>query len=273
MSNLTVDIGRNGFSGYISDLLRFRHLCWNLVGADLRARFRRSRLGIIWAILQPLSFSLLISMVWGTLFQQNLLEFAVYVFSGMIVWEYFVNTVFQAQDTFVSSEGYLKQGRIPLIIFQARAPLSGCIIWLAGLVGLIGLLAALGKMPPLGLHVLNVVLFIPVIVLFLIPVAIIFSFLGTKLRDLRHAVTIFINALFFLSPVMLAREYLEKDEVAFLQYANPIIPLLDLFRAPLLEGTHWKLLDVQIMSVWIVVLWAIAIYMSKRFGRSIVFSI
>jgi ABC-type polysaccharide/polyol phosphate export permease len=68
---------------YAADLFTYRHLCWNLVGADLRARFRRSRLGILWAIIQPLAFALMIAAVWGGMFNvADYWAFAIYVFSG-----------------------------------------------------------------------------------------------------------------------------------------------------------------------------------------------
>lgn len=264
---------RKGQPGYARALLRYRHLCTNLVASDVRARFRRSRLGILWAIIQPLSFSLMIALVWGALFQQSFLSFAVYVFSGMIVWEYFSNVVLGSQDSLIGSEGYLKQGRIPLIVFQARTPLSGIVIYLAGLAGLFGMLLVLNQFPDPGLHLLQVPAFFGVLLAFLFPLAIIFSLLGTQFRDLRHASAIAINALFFMSPVMLAREYLEADRLAFLHYVNPIIPLLDMMRAPLLESAWWDAQDMIVMGGWIGGLWVIALTLSIRFGRSIVFAL
>ena len=124
---------------YFSALWKYRSLGANLVGADLRARFRRSRLGIVWAIIQPLFFSLTIAFIWGVVFKVPYLEYAIYVFSGMIVWEYFGNTIMASQDALINSEGYLKQGRIPFLIFQLRAPLSGFFTFVAGFVGLVGL--------------------------------------------------------------------------------------------------------------------------------------
>lgn len=258
---------------YIGALGKYRHLCWNLVGSDIRARFRRSRLGLLWAIVQPLSFSLMIALVWGALFQQSFLNFAVYVFSGMVVWEYFTNVVLGSQDSLIASEGYLKQGRIPLIIFQARTPLSGLVTFLAGFAGLAGMLLALDQFPEIGLHLLLVPAFVLLLIAFVFPVAIIFSLLGTQFRDLRHASAICINALFFMSPVMLAREYLESENLRFLHFVNPIIPLLDMMRAPILESTFWGVQEMMVMGFWIAGLWAIALLLSFKFGRRIVFSL
>lgn len=258
---------------YLLNLLRYRGLCANLVAADLRARFRRSRLGILWAMIQPLAFALVLALVWGAVFEQNYLAFSLYVLSGLIVWEYFSNTILTAQDSLIIAEGYLKQARIPLLIFQLRAPFSGLITFFAGLASLFLLQVALGKLPAVGWHLTQIPLFIPLMLLFITPIGIIFSILGTQFRDLRHASLIAINALFFLSPIMLAREYLSSERLAFLQYANPIIPLLDLFRAPVLEGAFWSEREMMIIGVWIVALWILAVALSVVYGRRIVFSI
>lgn len=258
---------------YTRALVRYRHLCLNLVSSDVRARFRRSRLGILWAVIQPLCFSLMIALVWGALFEQSFLEFAVYVFSGMIVWEYFQNVILASQDSLIGSEGYLKQGKIPLIIFQARTPLSGIVIFFAGSCGLCLLLLALRQAPALGWHLAYVPAYFLVLLAFVFPFAIIFSLLGTQFRDLRHAIAIAINALFFMSPVMMAREFLESDRLVLLHYANPIIPLMDMMRAPILYSEGWDRQDMIVLGIWTAVLWSIALALSFRFGRRIVFSL
>ncbi len=271
-SNIVGKPNNPGLS-YLRNFARYRSLCSNLVAADLRARFRRSHLGILWAMIQPLSFAIVLALVWGAVFEQNYLAFSVYVLSGIIVWEYFSNTILTAQDSLISAEGYLKQARIPLLVFQLRAPLAGLVTFFAGLVSLFVLQAALGKLPAIGWHLAQIPLFVILLLLFIMPVGIIFSILGTQLRDLRHVSLIAINALFFLSPIMLARDYLSSERLAFLQYANPIIPLLDLFRAPVVEGVFWSQGQLIVVGIWTAALWSAAIALSGFFGRRIVFAI
>lgn len=264
--------GRPGLN-YLVSLCRYRSLSANLVASDLRARFRRSRLGIIWAVLQPLAYSIMIALVWGALFQQSFLTFAIYVLSGLVVWEYFVNVVMASQDSLILAEGHLKQSRIPLLVFQMRPPLSGSVTFLAGVIALVSLQASLGDLPPFGLPLLQIFPFCVLLILFLMPIAIIFSLLGTQFRDLRHATLIVINGLFFMSPIMLDREYLNAPHLQWLQYANPIIPLLDVFRSFALYGEWWKTQELIILGIWIFALWIAATAISAAFGRKIIFAI
>jgi lipopolysaccharide transport system permease protein len=262
------------FLGYLAALLRYRHLCWNLVGSDLRSRFRRSYLGILWAVIQPLGYSLVIAWAWGTLFgSQSFWSFCIYVFSGMLVWEYFQNTINISLETLLNSSGYLRQARIPLFIFQLRVPMTGMVTLTTGLLGLMVLETVLGMMPPPGLHLLLIPAFLVILLAFMTPLAIIFSVLGAQLRDLKHIMGLILQALFFLSPVMMARNVIDMPHLAVLNFINPLVSLLDLLRDPLLHGLYWKQQTLITVSIWGAALWALAGVLAAQAGRKLVFSI
>jgi lipopolysaccharide transport system permease protein len=259
---------------YILDVAKFRHLCWNLVGSDLRSRFRRSRLGILWAVIYPLCFSLLIALVWGSVFKAaSYWEFTLYVFSGMIVWEFFSQTIFVSMDSLLGAQGYLKQARIPFIIFQLRVPLTCAVIFLAGLLGFVALAAILQRLPPLGYHYLQALAFVPMMVTFVAPFALLFSVIATQFRDVRHITGIAIQAVFFVSPVMLSRDVLDQQHLHWLQYANPVVTPLKLFRDIFINGQIWTSHDLTVFGAWTCGLWVLAIAVSAQFGRKLVFAL
>ena len=259
---------------YISDLFVYRHLAWNLVASDLRARFRRSKLGVLWAVIQPLAFSLTIALVWGSLFKsESYWDFAIYVFSGMIVWEYFASVAIVSQDALTNAEGYLKQTRVPFFIFQIRTPLTSMVIFLLGTAGLFVLLASLQKLPAFDEHLLVIPLFPLVLLLFGIPLGTIMSIAATQFRDIKYVSQILIQALFFVSPVMLGREILERPELSFLNYANPMVPIINLFRAPIIDGEFWDKTEAITLLIWIVGLWVMAMVVAIRAGRRLVFAL
>jgi ABC-type polysaccharide/polyol phosphate export permease len=259
---------------YVGDLLAYRHLAFSLVGSDLRSRFRRSRVGILWAIIQPLAFSMMIALVWGSVFNtEGYWQFAVYVFSGMIVWEYFTSVVSVSQDALINAEGYLKQTRVPFFIFQVRTPLTSMVIFLLGVVGLQILILTLEGLPPIGEHVYLIPVFPVVLLLFAVPLATILSIASTQFRDIKYISQILVQALFFLSPVMIGREILARPELEFLAYLNPMVPLIGLFRAPIIDGVMWGQTELITMVAWIFGLWVLAIYMSVRAGRRLIFAI
>lgn len=263
-----------GFVRYLADLMRFRHLCFNLVASDLRSRFRRSRLGILWAVIQPLSYALLIAWAWGTIFQSKTYwEFAVYVFSGMLVWEYVQNAINGSLDALTNAVGYLRQSRVPFFVFQARVPLAGTVTFLAGVLGLLVMLGILQMFPAPGLHLLLLLAYPLVLIAFFLPIAVIFSVIGAKFRDLKHIVQISMQALFFISPIMIDRHFFTEDRLSVLQYANPLVPLLDMLRGPLLEGRMWTVQELVVVGTWGGTIWLVCFFVAIRASRKIVFAL
>jgi ABC-type polysaccharide/polyol phosphate export permease len=109
--------------------------------------------------------------------------------------------------------------------------------------------------------------------MFAVPVAIVMSIMGTHFRDLKYISMIAIQALFFVSPIMLGREVLADPRLTFLEYLNPIVPLIDMFRAVVLEGRLWRTSEVAILWMWIAVFWIVAAIAGMRSGRKLVYAL
>jgi ABC-type polysaccharide/polyol phosphate export permease len=109
--------------------------------------------------------------------------------------------------------------------------------------------------------------------MFMIPLCLLFSIVGTNFRDARYIISIALQGLMFISPIMLTRDILNAPSLQFLRYVNPLAPMLYMFRDPLLYGRLWNATDVIVLTVWIAVLWAIAGIASLRAGRRLVFAI
>jgi lipopolysaccharide transport system permease protein len=259
---------------YLGDLIAYRHLCWNLVGSDLRSRFRRTRLGILWAVIQPLAFALVIAGVWGAMQRSlNYLEFALYVFTGTIVFDLFTTAVNNGQDALLNAAGFVRQARIPFLIFQIRSVLTGIVMLGFSLIGVFAFAAVTGHFQTFGLPLVLVPAFVCVAILFMLPIAIIMSNIGAMYRDVRHIAALAERAIYMISPVFLPREILASPHLQFLEVANPLVPFIDMFRDPVMNGKFWELQDMLAMGAWIVGLWALAITVSVSNGRKLVFAL
>lgn len=259
---------------YLGDLFAYRHLCWNLVGSDLRSRYRRTSLGILWAVIQPLAFALVIAAVWGVLQRRSsYLEFALYVFTGSVAFDLFSIAVNNGQDALTGAAGFVRQARIPFFIFQLRVVLSGMVTFLFALVGVFIFATAIGHPPVIGPHLLLVLAYLPLAVLFMLPIVMIMSNVGALFRDARHIVMLAERAVYMLSPVFLPREVLETPHLKFLEFVNPLIPFLDMIRDPIIENKLWDQQDVLVMGIWIAGLWMIALITAMSNGRKVVFAL
>jgi lipopolysaccharide transport system permease protein len=259
---------------YAADFLSYRHLCWNLVGSALRSRFRRTHLGVLWAVLQPLAFSLMIATVWGGLHgKASVWELAAYVFCGTVAFELFGTSVQNGQDALMSASGFIRQARIPFLIFQLRVVLTSLVMFMFALVGALLVSGIVTQGANLGPPLLLIPAFMGIALLFMLPLVIIMSIIGALFRDVKYISLLVERALFLISPVMLPREILQQPHLRFLEVLNPLVSFLDLFRDPVLYGRLWEAQDVIVMFIWIALLWVVAIFASMSVGRKIVFAI
>lgn len=258
---------------YFETLVRYRHLFVNLVGADLRARFRRRYLGMLWAVLQPIGFALVIAYVWHLLFHHELGWFALHVMSGLIVWEFFTNSITHGLHALEHGAGYLKQARLPFFILQARVPFAEGVSFVFGLIGFFILELWFGVGSGISPALILLIPYVAIVIALCVPLSMIFSILGAQFRDLQYITQMALRALFFCSPILAERERFDSPRVEFMQWLNPVVPLCDLFRDPAIHGRWWDPFDLLVIGVWAAVLWAAALIIAKLSGRRAIYSI
>jgi len=161
----------------------------------------------LWPFAQPLIFALMLALVWGGLPKiANYWEFALYVFTGQVVFEMFSTAVDVGQDfpyerwrvseasahsvLCVSSPHRPDQHR-HIFVCNIR---SFCLRW------------GDGAFPQLGLQLLLVPAFVAIYILFLVPIVMLMSVVGLQFRDGKHISQLVVQGLFLMSPVMMPRE-------------------------------------------------------------------
>lgn len=260
----------NGIVDYCTDLWKFRYLIVHMANSDLRARFRRSRIGILWAMLQPMLLASLFAFVLARLFHQPFRDFAVYVFSGVVMWEFFTGAAGQGAAALLNAEGYLKQNKMPLMVFQFRLLLNLLIINLLGTAGF-ALFCIFVKPEIFSIYWLYLPLWLVVMMIFAMPVLIISSIVNVLYRDFQQALGLILTAVWYVSPVFLAREVFFTPGLAQFTRINPIASLCDLLRDPLVYQQNPSLYDLGLVAIWTVALWVWAIILQARYERQLIY--
>tara|TARA_R100001086_G_scaffold157373_1_gene84178 strand:- start:1959 stop:2741 length:783 start_codon:yes stop_codon:yes gene_type:complete len=220
---------------YPKDIWKVRHFWWHLSMSDLRARFRRSFFGILWAIIQPLGLTLLISVVFSRLFNQSIAEYAPYILSGIIVWEYVSSTTVGGALAFVQADAYIKQTRHPLAIYTLRNTITGLIVMAVASISLV-IWIVIAFPGNIGWSWLAAPTILPLIALIAWPMATIMAYIGVRFRDLPNALALVLQAAWFVSPVYFMDSMFRNGGLNALVDYNPIYHLLQIIRAPMLSG-------------------------------------
>ncbi len=255
---------------YLCDIWKSRYFWLNLSLSDLRNRWRRSFFGVFWAVLQPLGLTVLLSVVLSNLFQTDITTFAPYILSGIIIWDCLVSTVTGGSLTFVQADAYIKQCKHPLAIYSLRTTLTNMMVLVLASLALLGW-AGVALPKNFGWCWLSVLTIYPILLLILWPLATSLAYIGARFRDLPHASSLILQAVWFVSPVYFTVEMFQRGNLEFLIKYNPIYHILQIVRAPLLQG-QWPTLENYTYALICALVFTIcAIVIGRKAEQKIIF--
>lgn len=218
---------------FATELYGSRNVLKQLVAQQLILRYRRTLLGYLWTLINPLLMMSVMAVVFSTLFKADLKTFAVSLFAAMIPWNFFSSVVTQSGSSFINNEGLIKKIYLPKVIFPLSITFALLIDSLLSFLALFAIILALDGMLSWSL------LFLPIsfvlLFLFALGLGLIMSIATVFFRDLQHVILIAMQGLFFLTPILYKHDAL-AGKVAWLVGMNPVTPFIALFRAPLIEA-------------------------------------
>lgn len=226
------------------ELIIYRYALYNLISTNLRARYRRSTIGFLWTLLNPLFTMIIIAVVFSTLFKLPFADFGVYLFSGMLTWTLISNSVVSGSMSMINAEGYLKKVYVPKLIFPLATVGVETINFLFSLISLFVLALFLGAKASWGLLFLPFALLMTA--LFVFGLIAIVSILTVYFRDLAHILTIVFLGLFYLTPIMYKKELITNADLMNVIKMNPFYYYIELFHQIIYEA------KVPDSSLWLI---------------------
>jgi lipopolysaccharide transport system permease protein len=200
------DNSSSSFPILLDETLRNWGLVVQLVRREVEGRYRGSFLGIVWSFIAPLFMLGVYTFVFGYVFQSRWsseslkgLPFPLVLFSGLMIFGVFAETVTRASSAIVGNPNYIKRVVFPLQLLPVvlfGSALVNLIISLS--IFFIAYLLTVGFPPP---GVLLLPLVILPLVLLTLGVSWFLASLGVFLRDISQVVPIVVSALLFLSPI------------------------------------------------------------------------
>jgi len=217
----------------MTHLLRYRDLVWYLVVRDLKVRYRRSAIGFLWTMLQPLLTMAVLALVFSAVFRFEIHNFPVYALSGILFWNFFSQSIVTAMNSLRANAGLLVKLPLPKAVFPVAAVASGLVNLLFALVPLLAILLATG-------HALRpALLFLPVSILlaaaFTLGAGLLLSPLAAFFSDVVELVGVLMMLAFYLTPVFYPKDIIPV-EYAWLVRFNPLRSVLEVFRDPIYFG-------------------------------------
>ena len=104
-------------STYLQNFLKYRPLLAELTMRDIKTRYRRSVMGVLWSLLNPLCTMIVLSIVFSNLFKMDIENFPLYILSGQVIFNFFSEATTNAMNAIIGSASLLKKAYMPKYLF------------------------------------------------------------------------------------------------------------------------------------------------------------
>jgi ABC-type polysaccharide/polyol phosphate export permease len=148
----------------------------------------------------------------------------------MIPWNFVNNVVNQSGFSYINNEALIKKIYIPKIIFPISIILNLFVDMLLSLAVLIFLIIVLGG--NISWVIFYVAIALILLFIFALGIGLIVSVATVFYRDLQYVLSIAMQGLFYITPVLYVKDTIPKN-LAMLVSINPMSPLIDIFRSPI----------------------------------------
>lgn len=213
----------------IKEFAQYNNLFMELVRKGIKLKYRRSYLGIIWSLIEPLLTMIVLTIVFGTLFGYNGPEFLVYILSGRLIYSLFSQSTTTALKSIRQNQAMIKKVYVPKYLYPLSGIVFNYILFLVSLVVLV-VVALVLKVYPTPRLFLAV---IPLMVLFLLSVGIgiILSTIGVFFRDLEYLWNVGLMLVMYTCAIFYYPEKILSSDVSFILQYNPLFCIISNFRS------------------------------------------
>ncbi len=215
-------------------LQKYRPLLYELVVRDLKVKYRRSFLGYLWSLLNPLLMMAVMSFVFSYIFRYDIENYPLYLICGQTLWGFFNESTNMAMYSVLQNGSLIKKVYIPKFIFPMSRVFSSFVTMSFSLGAI--LIVMLVTRAPLHWQLLLFPLPLILLLLFAMGVSMVLSSLSVYFRDVTHLYGVVTLAWMYVTPVFYPVSAL-PDEVAWVLKLNPMYYYLDNFRQLVLYGS------------------------------------
>lgn len=244
-----------------------KFLVFNLIQRNLKLKYRKSILGIFWTLIAPLMSALIYFVVFQYIMKVSVPNYILFLLLGLMPWNFFISSLNSGLESLVANASLLN--KIPLPIHAIA--LSDCLTALINFsftLPVILVIALITDAPLSG----SLILFPYFLFLLFIQAysyAVVLGLYFVSFRDLRHALAIFIQIWFYLTPIIYELKMVPQ-KMFFLIYLNPISMIFTAFHDIFIYGTWPTLLQIVHSTSWTVFSFVAAFYILKHKQKTII---
>ncbi len=217
----------------LRDTYRYRELIWALALKELKIRYKRSVLGFLWALLNPLLFMVVLTFVFSTLMAASLPRYGVFIICALLPWTFFSQSLSYAAESIVGNADLIKKVRVAKLVFPVAAVVSNMINFLLSLLPLALIVLVMGH--PFYWTWLYLPVPLLALTIFTLGATFFFAAANVYYRDVSHILQILLQVLFYLTPIIYSPALL-PEKYRLLLKLNPMSYMINGFRLGVYYG-------------------------------------
>lgn len=168
----------------INELIRYNWLLQQLIIRDLKIKYRRSVLGYLWSVLNPLMMMVIMTIVFSHMFRFDIPNYPVYLLAGQLIYGFFAESTSMAMSSILGGASLIKKVYFPKYIFPLSRVLSSFMTMMFSMLALIVVMIATG----IQFHktLILVPLALTYVLIFCIGIGLMLSSAVVFFRDIQH---------------------------------------------------------------------------------------
>ena len=232
-------------------LLKYRELFFQLVSRDIKQKYRRSLLGYLWSMLNPLLTMAVMIIVFSNLFARGVANFPIYLLTGNLLFSFLTGAVGRALFSVLGNASLLKKIYVPKYIFTLASVTSELVTFFFSLGAF--LIVVFATRVPLTWRFLLIIIPIVELYIFCIGLGLFLAQAVVFFRDVQYIWSVITTGWQFLSAIFYSVTIMpEKLQYLVIHY-NPMFFYITLFRIFTIGR-----IDVSMSSLELVVRGAVA---------------
>ena len=227
----------------------YMYLLQQLVIRDFKVKYKRSILGVLWSVLNPLFTMMILYVVFSSVFKvkdSSISNFAVYLLTGIVIFNFFSEATNLSLGAVVGNFNLLTKVYMPKYIFPLSKVLSSALNLLFSLVAMYLIVIVqvlIGALPDFNVWVNFLLPYdLLCVLVFSIGVGLAISALTVFFRDMFYIWGVVLTAWTYLTPIMYPMDMIEKSKQPWVPYliplmkGNPLYQFINFARVIVLKG-------------------------------------
>lgn len=242
----------------------YRELLKTNVKKEIRGKYKNSFLGVIWSFLNPLLQVAVYAIVFPFILRNTQENYVVFLCVGLIPWSFFSASIVRSASTMIENGNIIKKVFFPREILPISVVTSETVNFIISTI-IILIFVLIG-----GLGISKYILFYPLILLIqyllLIGISFIVSSINVYFRDLQHLIGIFLQILFYMTPIVYSGETIPAN-FKWLLNINPMSYIIIAYRDIFYNQVMPDIKSLFILLVIVIVLCFVGYKIFNRLQR------